>query len=199
MQRKSLVFLVLSLFLIGAIGAISGCNSLRFAPSEAQKQIAFDTYQTAQAVNTTGAAAASPAAQKLVTGTAAALAYTGMPADPVIPDYDAAAAQATADAAARPTAVDVIEAADEGLSLFSELAIALGLGGLGYGGKKLSDWLALAKQRSAALKEVVKNNELFKSSALAANNAAAVDLFKQAQAAQSPETKVLVTELKAGT
>lgn len=198
LPSKYLPLLIVPLALVFLCG-LCGCNSLRFAPTEAQQQIAFDTYQTAQAVNTAGAAASSPATQKLVTGTAAALAYTGMPASPTISDYDATAGQAASDAAARPTAVNVIEAADEGLSLIAELAIALGLGGLGYGGKKLSDWIALAKQRSTALKEVVKNNELFKDLAAGKNNTEAVALFKQAQATQSPETRVLVAETKVGT
>jgi hypothetical protein len=176
----------------------TGCSNspLRFAPSEAQKQTAFTAYQDALAVNASGAEPGSEPAGRLVAGTAAALAYTGIPADPEVVDYPAVAAQDQADAAKRPTAGDVFDSIDEGLSLGMELAILFGAGGVGFGGKKVLDWIRLAREKNTALKEIVQGNEIFKLFNGPDDPHEAVTNFKTAQARQSPATRRLVTELK---
>ena len=178
---------------------LGGCNGspLRFAPSEAQKQAAWQSHLIARTVDTAGAEADSPATNALVQGTQAALAYSGMPAEPTTEDIDATLAQANADATRRPTGADVIDAVDDGLGLGADLLLALGLGGTVIGGKKIADLIAAARQRAEALKEVILNNELFKAQAEAAGNEQALDLFKKAQLAQTQETKILVTATKA--
>ena len=157
-HRNPLLIIVLIIF----IASLTGCGNLRFGPSEAQKQVAFRTYKNAAEVDKVGAEAASPATRQVVEGSAAALAYTGMPKAPEVEDYPAALEQAQADAVKRPKSADVFDAAEGGLSLAAELAILLGAGGAGIGGKKVIDWIALARNKSNALREVVEGNELLK-------------------------------------
>ena len=178
---------------------LAGCNdSLRFAPTGSQKQTAELTHQAAVFVNANGAAPATEPTMQLVRGTSAALAYIGRPAVPADPlDFDSTVLQAGVDSAKRPAVDDVFAAADQGLSLAVQLAILFGVGGAGFGGKKVIDWLAIARQKSKALEEIVGGCETFKSLASAAGkDANAVDLFKTAQDNQSPTTRRLVTELK---
>jgi len=177
--------IVLCLVAVFALGFAGCTDALRFAPSEPQKQSAELTYLLAAKVNAEGAMPASPATVQLVEGTRAATAYIGRPAIPPDPEqFDTLASTANTDALARP---DLFTVADEGLSLAAELAILFGVGGCGFGGKKVIEWLMLAKQKSAALKEIIAANELFK------QKSAEQELFKQAQnAVQSVDTKKLV-------
>ena len=173
---------------------LAGCGSLRLAPSESQKQLTFSTHQTARTAADLGLAPGSVAARQMVEGTAASLAYAGMPQSPKIADYDATASAAAADAVRRPTADDVFTAAEGGLSLAAELALLFGAGGVGLGGKKLIDWIALARQKSEALKEVVQGNELLTQYLGEQGKAAELTAFKRAQTStQSPKTELLVT------
>jgi len=182
------VLLVLSL-------SLAGCGGLRFAPSQSQRQLAFTTHQAARSAADLGLSPGSEAAKQIVVGTAAALAYSGMPKTPEISDYDTTAAQAASDAARRPAAQDVFNAAEGGLSLASQLLIALGFGGAGIGGKKLIDWLALARQKSDALREVVQGNELLVEYFKDENKTAELSVFKAAQnSQQSDTTKLLVAK-----
>ncbi|MFA5784487.1 MAG: hypothetical protein WC962_06380, partial [Phycisphaerae bacterium] len=82
---------------------------------------------------------------------------------------------------------DPWDTADALLDLGIGLSAILG----GVYGTKAVKFLQDAKAKSQALKEVIKNNELFKS-----KNPASADAFKNAQQNQSPETKILVTEMK---
>lgn len=187
--------LTLSLLLIAFVLLfIAGCQTsqLRFAPTEPQKQIAFQGYLNAQRIATDGTFGGSPAALQNLQASQVAFNYIGPPANPVITDYSTTYAQAAADANSRPTVTDISQAVDEGLSLATELAILFGVGGCGFGGKKLLDWIKLAKQKNKALKEIIDNNELFQKTA----EPKAIKQFKNAQTKQSKETKVLVTEIK---
>jgi hypothetical protein len=187
----------ITLTILAAMIAISifsgGCSTLRFAPSEAQKQIAFDTFSVAQAVNTTGAQAGTPATQKLVSGTAAAVAYTGYPVSPTITDYQATLQAATSDAAKRPTIDDAAKTFDGWLSL------GIGIAGLfgGGAGLKIAAALKTAKDKAAALKEVVQGNEEFKRWLELNGGGMAVDAFRQAQTGvQSVKTEQAVFEIR---
>jgi len=181
---KHTLTIVSTLVICLSVLPFSGCSTgLRFAPSDAQKQIAFDAHIKARAANLNGAVPQSDLTRKLVDETEASLQYIGMPASPRIDDYDAAIAQAKADAVKRPDPNDVFSAADAGLSLAAQLAIALGLGGTGVGGKKLLDWIALARQKGRAFEEIVKGNELLKRYLTDMNDTAALDAFKKSQSA----------------
>ena len=189
------------LLLSAAAGAVlflacilTGCSQpLRFAPSQSQKKVALDTYLTARDVDRAGAEPASPATGRLVEGARTALDYIGPPALPDIDDYAATLGRARTDAAKRPTAGDVFAAADEGLSLASTIAIALGFGGAGVGGKKVIDWIRLAREKNKALREIVQGNEVLKAVIRDADRTK----FKSCHNNQSPATKRIVTEIKA--
>ena len=94
--------------------------------------------------------------------------------------------QARADSQRKPDAWALADSA-------MELGIALaGLLGGAYG-LRIAAAIKTAREKSKALKEIVAGNELFKQ--LYPEQA---DRFKDAQQKQSPETKQLVTQLKAG-
>jgi hypothetical protein len=191
------LIIVLTLFILLSCLVLTGCGNLRFAPSESQKQIAFRTYKNAAEVDSTGAEAASPATRQVVEGTAAALAYTGMPKAPEVEDYPAALEQAQADAVKRPKSADVFDAAEGGLSLAAELAILLGAGGAGIGGKKVIDWIKIAKDKSNALRDVVNGNEMLMGYLEKEKMDTAVNAFKAAQdGEQRMTTKKIVAQLR---
>jgi len=195
MQRNRLSPLALSFCVLLVLSlSLAGCGGLRFAPSQSQKQLAFATHQSARSAADLGLQPGSEAAKQIVVGTAASLSYSGMPQTPEISDYDTTAAQAASDAARRPAAQDVFNAAEGGLSLASQLILALGFGGAGIGGKKLIDWIALARQKSDAIKQVVQGNALFTQYLSDQGKVAELEVFKQAQTSvQSPQTELLVT------
>lgn len=168
------------LLLVGVL--LGGCEALRFAPKESQKQTAELTHSLARKVNTEGTAPASPASQQLVTGTMAALAYTGRPATPPDPDqFDTIAAQANQDALERP---DPWEVADSVIELGIGISALLG----GVYGTRAVRFLQQARMKSKALQEIVKGNELLKENG---------GNFKTAHRIQSPKTKALVAEIRA--
>jgi hypothetical protein len=153
----------------------------------------LDTYQTAQTVNAVGADPQSPATQKLVEGTAASLAYTGLPAEPVITDYPTTLASAQTDAANRPTIDDVAKSAD------GWLALGIGVAGLftGGAGLKVASALSAVRAKAQALKEVVQGNEEFKRWLETNGGKVAVDAFRTAQTAvQSIATEKAVFAIR---
>lgn len=173
---------------------LAGCDTLRFAPSESQKQLSYDTYLAAQTVNAQGTEPKSEAAEKLVTGTGTMLTYTGLPKDPVITDYKTTSEQAQKDAAGRPTIEDVSKAADGWLEL------GIGIAGLFSGGValKAASWLQQLRDKAKALKEVVTANETLKQYLESADYQDALNIFKKAQSGtQSPTTSQIVYELRA--
>lgn len=186
------------ILLVCLLCALAGCDSMRFAPTEAQKQSAELTHALAAKINAAGTAPASPASQKLCEGTRASLAYTGRPSAPPDPEqFDTIAAQANTDAESRPTADDVFADVESGLSLAAELAILFGVGGAGVGGKKLLDWVRLARQKNQAFAETVRGNELLKDYLKINNKAAELEAFKQfQQQSQLGKTPELVATMR---
>lgn len=175
--HRAITFTVFLIAMIVIATFAGGCDTLRFAPSESQKQIAYDTFNAAQAVNATGATAGSAATKKLVNGTAATLTYTGVPDNPTIADYDTTLQTAQADSAKRPTIDDVANTFDGVMELGIGLAGVLG----GTLGTKAIKALMLARQKAAALKEVVQGNEQFKTWLETTGNTEAVEAFRTAQ------------------
>ena len=94
------------------------------------------------------------------------------------------ARSALAESAERP---DTWQIADSAIEL--AIAVCALLGGV-YGTRAVG-FLKDARVKSAALKEIIAGNELFKK-----NNQSQVVAFKQAQQNQSPETRQIVAELK---
>jgi len=184
--------------LIAACLLCTGCQSLRFAPTEAQKETAELTDGLAGKINTGGTAPGSEASEKLCDGTRAAALYMGRPKVPADPDrFDTVVARANVDAAARPSANDVFDAADKGLSLAAELAILFGVGGAGVAGKKLIDWVALARTKGKALSEIIRGNELLKEYLEINNKPAEIEAFKEFQSqVQNGKTPELVAAMR---
>ena len=157
-SRRSL--LVLCLLSVVLCLFSSGCQSLRFAPGQSQKKIAFQAHVTARDIEAQGTGAHSPAAVQQVQATQASLAYIGLPADPVIVDYDTTIDQANLEAARRPDVNDVFAAAEGGLSLAEQLAALFGFGGLTLGGRSLVKWIGLLRTKAKGMEEIVGGNEL---------------------------------------
>lgn len=200
MKTKYFPKLIPTICLFGLILVSLGCENMRPGITENQKANAW-------LHNRTAAAAArmacdedtSPQLQGLAElselQSRAFTAYFGAPAE-YLPAETAGdilsqpsrdlAASAIADSAVRPTSWDMADAAME-----LGIGICAVLGGV-YGAKA-AKFLKDAKAKSQALKEVIAGNELFKS-----GNADRTEAFKQAQAGQSPQTRTLVAELKAG-
>jgi hypothetical protein len=192
-MRKILVILVMLDFVL------SGCDSLRFAPGEAQKQNAWLHSRTATiAAVTAEEEAASQRLQALTKlsqlQSRAITSYYGLPKE--LPKADTAeqilsesswqlGRTALAESAERP---DAWQLADSALEL--GIGICALLGGV-YGTRAVS-FLKQARAKSKALQEIVAGNELFKK-----QNESSVAAFKQAQKLQSPQTRQIVAEVKA--
>ena len=193
-QSRILVFLgVLTGLLI-----CSGCDSLRFAPSEKQKQNAWLHNRTAlMAARTARADGASQQLQSLTElselQSRAFTSYFGLPRE--FPQADAPqqilsepnrrlAQTAIAESVKRPDPWDV---ADSVLELGVGICAVLG----GVCGTRAIGYLKQARDKSRALREIVTGNELFKKS-----NAEAATAFKEAHRNQSAQTRQLVTAIK---
>ena len=188
-------FLVMSVLLCVFV---VGCDSLRFAPNENQKQNAWlhnrTTAMTAEFAKDEFTSDELQSLAKLSElQSRAFVSYCGLPkefppaetAEDVLSDSSFAITQsAISDSAQRP---DVWELTDATLEM--AIAISALIGGV-YGTKAIA-YLKEARTKSKALKEIIEGNELFKKL-----NAESADAFKEAQKSQSPETKTIVAELK---
>ncbi len=174
-----------------------GCEGFRYPASEAQKQNAWLHLRTTQLTAEQSAAEETSDTLQALASLAsrqseAFVADYGVPrelptardAETVLAAGGAIAAQARTDGTRR---IDPWTAAD-GL-----LELGIGLAGLlgGAAGLKAAAFLRQAREKAAALREIVQGNELFKQL-----HAEAAEAFKQAQKNQSPATRKLVTELK---
>jgi hypothetical protein len=177
---------------------LSGCDTLRFAPSESQKQNAWLHNRTAEFAADTARGESTSEKLKGLTNLSAAqsraiTSYYGLPQQfPPADTVDAVlsqsnvqlAQQATTEASQRP---DVWAIADNGLDLGIGIAALFG----GVFGTRAVQFLKDAKTKSKALKEIIDGNELFKR-----QNSAVADDFKEAQKNQSVETRQLVAQMK---
>jgi hypothetical protein len=199
MKRTSEMTCVLAGVIIMMVaGLLSGCENIRFAPDQNQKKNAWLHQQTCEY-------AADAAREQNVPGelqkltelsdiqSRAFTAYFGMPdelpriqsIEDLIGEENFELAYAAAESASqRPDGWQVAEAA-------MNLGIAISAIVGGVYGTKVACYIKQAKQKAKALKEIIEGNELFKS-----NNVETADAFKQAHSAQSPETQVLVKQIK---
>ena len=186
------------IFVTSVLFFTAGCDSLRFAPSQVQKQNAWLHNRTAAVTAET--ARTEGASEKLQSLTQlgqlqsrAFVSYYGLPQE--FPPADTAEdilAQSNfnlADSAAREGAErpQAWQAADAALDLGIGICALLG----GVYGTQAVRFLKTAKGKSQALREIITGNELFKQQN--ANSAAA---FKQAHRKQSSQTRKLVAEMK---
>ncbi|MBW8038503.1 MAG: hypothetical protein FVQ85_00725 [Planctomycetes bacterium] len=191
-MRRILSILMVLFFLL------AGCDSLRFAPSEAQKQNAWLHNRTATIA--ADSARDESASKKLQAMTKLSqlqsrpiTSYYGLPKE--FPQADTAedilsesnwqlARTALDESADRP---DAWKVADNVFEL--ALGISALLGGV-YGTRAVR-FLKQARTKSKALQEVIAGNELFKK-----QNETSVAAFKQAQKIQSSQTRQIVAEMK---
>jgi hypothetical protein len=185
--------LVAAMMLAGA-----GCDSLRLAPSEEQKQNAWlHNRTTAVAAETARSEQASAQLQALTRlselQSRSFTAYCGLPreypqaetAEQILAESSWQIANAAlAQSAERP---DPWQAADSALEIGIGIAALFG----GVLGTRAVKFLQTARTQATALKEIIQGNELFKQ-----QNADQVAAFKAAQQNQSAGTRQLVTAMK---
>jgi len=186
-------------YVFGFAFLLAGCDSLRFAPTETQKQNAWLHNRTATiTAETTKAEAASEELRALAKlsqlQSRAFTSYYGLPKE--FPQADTAeeiladsnirlAKRALAESADRP---DAWQLADNAFELAIGVCALLG----GVYGTRAVRFLKEAKTKSQALKEIIESNELFKR-----QHKAYVGAFKEAHQNQSPQTRQVVAEMKA--
>lgn len=178
---------------------LAGCESLRFAPTEAQKQNAWLHNRTTMiAADTAEDENASEQLQALTQlselQSRAFSSYFGLPKEfspsESVEDVLAESNFQLADTAAQQGAErpDAWEVADSILELGIGICALLG----GVYGTRAVGFLRQARTKSKALKEIITGNELFKK-----QNASSACAFKQAHQNQSPQTRQIVAEMKA--
>jgi len=190
----------LSLVSVVVVMLLAGCDSLRFAPGQIQKQNAWLHNRTAEmAADVAQAEDSSGELQGLtnlceVQSRAFAADY-GLPDEfPAADTADAILAEsnqelahlALAEARKRPDAWDV---ADGAIDLGIGVAALFG----GVYGVRVARFLKEAREKSKALREIIEGNELFKR-----EHANSAQAFKAAHKDQSPKTRQLVTQMKEG-
>ncbi len=181
---------------------LTGCETLRLAPTEIQKRNAYLHQRTTKlAADTAKQDDTSKELQALTDlsnlQSKSYTSYFGLPKE--LPQADTTqdvlvqsnydlAATSLEQSSQRPEITDIFGQADAMFDLAIGIAAIVG----GVYGTKAVRFLKEAKTKSQALKEVIEGNELFKK-----QNPESTEAFKQAQANQSSETKKLVTEVKA--
>ncbi len=177
---------------------LAGCETLRFAPSEAQKQnawlhnrTAIITAQTAKDEQTSEELQALTQLGDLQSR--AFVSYCGLPkefpqaqtAEDVLAESNwQLARSASVESAQRP---DPWQVTDSALELAIGISALLG----GVYGVRAVRFFKDARTKSQALKEIITGNELFKK-----QNESSAFAFKQAQRSQSPQTRQIVAQMK---
>lgn len=177
---------------------VTGCGSLRLAPSERVKQNAWLHNRTAEAAAEVAVAEeTSPQLQALTklseVQSRSFSTYCGLPEEyPLAETNEQILAEANwqlarsaqIESAERPGPWDVAD---------TLLEVGIGVAALAGGvyGTRIARFLKDARAKSKALHEIIAGNELFKR-----QNTDQVAAFKAAQSSQSPETRQLVAGLK---
>ena len=184
--------------LVAVVMLLAGCDGLRYAPGEAQKQNAWLHNRTAQITADIARTEDSSGELQGLTNlcevqSRAFTADYGLPAEfPAADTVEAILAEsnqqlaglALAEARQRPNAWDV---ADGVIDLGIGAAALLG----GVYGVRAARFLKDARAKSKALREIITGNELFKR-----EHADSSQAFKTAHKDQSPQTRQLVTQMK---
>ena len=196
-MKKGKYILVVS-GLMGLLLMNTGCDALRFAPSEVQKQNAFVHHRTVQAASVQANQEETTEILQGLTEQAtkqseAILAYYGLPAE--IPPSDTAAEILSEGnrTLAQTARVEAIQRPDPWDVADHLLELGIGISGVvgGAFGVRMVRKLQLAREKSIALREIVNGNELFKR-----DNPEFSEAFKQSQQGQSVNTRTLVTAMK---
>ena len=193
MMKKSVIVVAVAFMVL-----LAGCDSLRFAPGQIQKQNAWLHNRTAQmAADVAQAQDASDELQSLTklceVQSRAFTADYGLPDKfPPADTVDAILAEsnqqlaglALSEARQRP---DVWDVADGAIDLGIGIAALFG----GVYGVRVARFLKEARAKSKALREIIAGNELFKR-----EHTDSTQAFKSAHKDQSPQTRQLVTQVK---
>ena len=178
---------------------LTGCENLRFAPTQAQKQNTWLHSRTAIAAAETARQENTSAKLRELTRlgelqSRAFVSYYGLPkqfpsadtAEQILDDSSFELAHtALTQSVDRPDSWQLADSAiDLGIGIFALFG--------GVYGVRVAGFLKQARGKSQALKEVVEGNELFKK-----QHNAYVSAFKQAHEKQSSQTRGLVAEIKA--
>ncbi len=177
---------------------LAGCDSLRFAPTEAQKQNAWLHNRTTMVAADTARDEAASENLQALTGLSQLqsrtfTSYYGLPKE--FPQADTAedilaqsnfrlAQTALRQSADRP---DAWQLADNAFELAIGISVLLG----GVYGTRAIRFLKQARKKSQALQEIIAGNELFKK-----EHKTYAGEFKQAHQNQSPETRQIVAQAK---
>jgi hypothetical protein len=190
---------LLCILLVGILMMCSaGCDSLRLAPSEQQKQNAWLHNRTAAVAAETAKTEQSSQELQALTQLSelqsrAFTSYCGLPkeypqaetTEQILGESNRQLANtAVTESAQRP---DPWQVADSALEFGIGLCALLG----GVCGTRAVRFLQDARTKSQALKEIIQGNELFKQ-----QQPSQADAFKAAQQNQSPETRQLVAAMK---
>lgn len=188
----------LSLVSVVVVMLLAGCDSLRFAPGEIQKQNAWLHERTAEmaadVARTEDASGELQGLTKLceVQSRAFAADY-GLPAEfPAADTVDAILAESNQQLAGLALAearqrLDAWDVADGVMDLGIGVAALFG----GVYGVKVARFLKEARVKSKALREIIAGNEFFKH-----QHADSAQAFKLAHKDQSPQTRQLVAQMK---
>ena len=196
MIKQKWIFIILGLIGLAIVNA--GCDALRFAPSEVQKQNTYVHHRTVQAAAVRAQQEETTEilqglTQQATKQSEAILAYYGLPAE--IPPSDTVSEILSEgnQALAQTARVEAIQRPDPWDVADHLLELGIGISGVvgGAFGVQMVRKLQLAREKSIALREIVKGNELFKQ-----DNPEFTDAFKQSQQQQSVRTRTLVTAMK---
>lgn len=196
MSKTRIIKVVIAIVFVCVL--LTGCDSLRFAPNEIQKQNAWLHNRTA--IVTAETARTEQASEQLQALTQlgeiqsrAFNSYFGLPdefpkaesAEDILSESNFQLAQAALESSAeRP---DGWQVTDSMLELGIGICAILG----GVGGTRAARLLSEARTKSKALQEIITGNELFKK-----QNITQSEAFKQAHTNQSPQTRQLVAQMK---
>ena len=187
-----------SVFALSIILVISGCDSLRLAPSEQQKQNAWLHERTAAVAADTAQVEQSSQELQALTKLSeeqsrAFTSYYGLPKEfPQAESTEEILAESNWQLA-RTAQVQSAERPDPWKVADSLLEVGIGISALlgGVYGTRAVRFLQDARSKSNALKEIIAGNEQFKQ-----QNDAQTQSFKAAHANQSPKTRQLVAAMK---
>jgi len=200
MNVRNVTSPVIMVLIAVAMSLVAGCNALRFAPSEQQKQNAWlhnrTTSVAAEKARAEQTSAELQALTKLSEKQSRAFtAYCGLPKEyPQAESSSEILAQSSWQLADTALAQSV-ERPDPWQVADSFLEVAIGASALfgGIYGTRAVRFLKDARSKSQALKEIVEGNELYKK-----QNETQTQAFKAAHESQSTQTRQLVASLKQG-
>ena len=190
---------ILAIVLFGCFSLLTGCDSVRFAPSEAQKQNAWlhnrtsaITAETARSEKTSEKLQALSQLSELQSR--AFSSYYGLPKEFPQADTTEEILSQSSFQLARTALQQSVDRPDAFALADNVFELAIGISALlgGVYGTRAVRFLKTARVKSKALQEIIAGNELFKK-----ENQPYTSAFKKAHKDQCPQTRQIVAEMKA--